>query len=445
MDQINAADTAWVMISAALVLLMTPGLALFYGGMVRAKSALNMIMMSFAALGVVTLTWITFGYTIAFGESTSGLFGGFVGSLRDIGLVDTLDQTVGAEGHKIPMLAFVMFQLTFAVVTTALLSGAIADRTKFGAWLVFAVVWSLVVYAPIAHWAFAFQDGSGGWIGDRLGALDFAGGTAVEINSGASALALALVLGRRLGFRRDPMRPHSLPFVLLGAGLLWFGWLGFNAGSALAAGHLAATALINTQIAGAGAALSWILYERIRDGKATTLGVASGAVAGLVAITPACGFVTPLGALAIGVTAGVVCAWAVGMKYRLGFDDSLDVVGVHGIGGVVGMLGIGLLAATIANPAGADGLLFGGGFGLLGKQIVAIVGTAVFAFAATWVIALVIDRTMGFRVEPDDEIAGLDTTLHAESAYDMAGVSGAGVLGGAHPLSNLRSAREEEY
>ncbi len=439
MEPINAADTAWVMVSAALVLLMTPGLALFYGGLVRAKSALNMIMMSFAALGVVTITWVLIGYSLAFGASTSGI----IGDLRSIGLVDVLDQTVGAEGHKIPMLVFVMFQLTFAVITTALLSGAIADRTKFVSWIVFAIIWSLLVYAPIAHWAFAFQDGSGGWIADRLGALDFAGGTAVELNSGASALALALVVGRRVGFRRDPMRPHNLPLVLLGAGLLWFGWLGFNAGSALAANGTAAVALLNTQMAGAGALLSWLAFERFKDGKPTTLGAASGAVAGLVAITPACGFVTPLGALAIGIAAGVICAWAVGQKYRLGFDDSLDVVGIHGVGGFVGMIGIGLLAATVANPAGADGLLFGGGFALLGKQLIASLGTVAYAFAATWAIATVIDRTMGFRVPPEDEVAGVDTTLHAESAYDFAGVSGGSMLG-ASPLSRRERGSDDD-
>jgi Amt family ammonium transporter len=336
-----------------------------------------------------------------------------------------------------------MFQLTFAVITTALLSGAIADRTKFVSWIVFAIIWSLVVYAPIAHWAFAFQDGSGGWIGDRLGALDFAGGTAVELNSGASALALALVVGRRVGFRRDPMRPHNLPLVLLGAGLLWFGWLGFNAGSALAANGTAAVALLNTQMAGAGALLSWLAFEKIKDGKATTLGAASGAVAGLVAITPACGFVTPLGALAIGIAAGVICAWAVGQKYRLGFDDSLDVVGIHGVGGFVGMIGIGLLAATVANPAGADGLLFGGGFALLGKQLIASLGTVAYAFIATWVIATVIDRTIGFRVPPEDEVAGVDTTLHAESAYDLAGVSGGSMLG-ASPLSRRERGSDDD-
>ena len=438
MEAINAADTAWVMVCGALVLLMTPGLALFYGGMVRSKSALNMIMMSFSALAVVTVVWLLLGYTIAFGND-AGL--GLVGDLSDVGLTNALGKTVGAPGHQIPMLAFVMFQLTFAVVTAALLSGAIADRTKFGTWIVLTIVWSLLVYAPLAHWAFYFHAGAGGWIGDRLGALDFAGGTAVEINSGASALALVLVVGKRLGFRRDPMRPHSLPLVLLGAGLLWFGWLGFNAGSALAATGLAATALINTQAAAAGAALTWLAYEKFKDGHATTLGVASGAVAGMVAITPACGFVTPLGALAIGLAAGVICAWAVSQKYKLGFDDSLDVVGVHGIGGVVGMLGIGLLATTAANAAAADGLFYGGGLVLLGKQAIAIVATIAYAFIMTWIIAKVIDKAMGFRVEPEDEIAGLDTTIHAESAYDLAGVSGGGVLGGSHPLSR----RREDY
>ncbi len=435
MESINAADTAWVLACSALVLLMTPGLALFYGGMVRAKSALNMIMMSFTALGVVTIVWILVGYSLAFG-SDLGL--GLLGDLGSVGLTDAVDKVVGPEGHQIPMLAFVMFQLTFAVVTAALLSGAIADRTKFGAWIVLTIVWSLVVYVPIAHWAFSFQDGSGGWIGDRLGALDFAGGTAVEINSGASALALVLVVGKRVGFRRDPMRPHNLPLVLLGCGLLWFGWLGFNAGSALMATGLAATAMINTQVAAAGAALTWIAYEKIKDGHSTTLGVASGAVAGMVAITPACGFVSPLGALAIGLAAGVICAWAVGQKYRFGFDDSLDVVGVHGIGGIVGMLGIGLLATTAVNSAASDGLLYGGGLVLLGKQILAILGTIAYAFVMTWIIAKVIDRTMGFRIDPEDEIAGLDTTVHAESAYDLAGVAGGGVLGGAHPLNRKR-------
>jgi Amt family ammonium transporter len=277
---------------------------------------------------------------------------------------------------------------------------------------------------------------------DRLGVLDFAGGTAVEINSGASALALVLVIGRRVGFRQDPMRPHSLPLVLLGAGLLWFGWLGFNAGSALAVNGTAATALINTQIAAAAGALAWIAFEKLRDGKATTLGIASGAISGAVAITPACGFVTPLGALAIGLAAGIVCAWAVSRKYKLGFDDSLDVVGVHGVGGIVGMLGIGLFAVAAVNTSGRDGLFFGGGAELLGKQALACVATAAYAFVVTWIIAKVIDKTMGFRATRDDEIAGLDVTQHAESAYDLAGVAGGGILGGSHPLRDRK--QEEE-
>ena len=427
MASINGADTAWVMMCAALVLLMTPGLAIFYGGMVRSKSTL--IMMSFTALGVVTVVWVLVGFSLAFGQD---LGDGVIGNLEHFGLQDALNKTVGAPGHEIPLLAYAMFQLTFAAVTTALLSGAIADRTKFGSWIMFTAVWALLVYVPLAHWAFAAQGGGGGWFVDRLGALDFAGGTAVEINSGASALALVLVVGRRVGFRKDPMRPHNLPLVLLGAGLLWFGWLGFNAGSALAANGTAALALINTQIAAAAAALAWIAYEKLRDGKSTTLGVASGAVAGAVAITPACGFVTPLGAMLIGVAGGVICAWAVSQKYRLGFDDSLDVVGVHGVGGVVGMLGIGFLAALVANAAGANGLVFGGGFSLLGKQLIAILATCVYAFCVTWVIAFVISKTMGFRVTPDDEVAGVDTTQHAESAYDLAGVSGGGFVSGLH-------------
>ena len=435
MTPINAGDTAWVLISAALVMLMTPGLALFYGGMVRAKSVLNMMMMSFLALGVVTVIWCLYGYSLAFGKDI-GL--GLLGGLEFLGLRDTLDAATGAEGHRIPTLVFVMFQMTFAIVTCALLSGAVADRIRTRAWVVLVIAWTTIVYLPIAHWAFAFQDGSGGWIGDRLGALDFAGGTAVEMNSGFSSLALALVVGTRVGFRRDPMRPHNLPLVLLGAGLLWFGWFGFNAGSALSAGQLAGTAMINTQIAAAAASLSWLVVERLRDGKPTTLGIASGAIAGAVAITPSCGYVTPLGALLIGLVAGGVCAWAVSVKYRLGYDDSLDVLGVHGIGGVVGMLSIGLLATTAVNGAGADGLFAGGGFGLLGKQALAVGVTVVYAFAMTWLLAKLIDRFVGFRIAPEDEIAGIDLTEHAESAYEMTDTSAGSFAGvGASSLSSL--------
>jgi Amt family ammonium transporter len=419
MQAINSGDTAWVLASGALVLFMTPGLAIFYGGMVRAKSALNMMMMSFAAMGVTTIIWVLYGYSLAFGKSNNGI----IGSFDHLGLASTLNQVTGPEGHQIPVLAFAMFQLTFAIITVALLSGAIADRAKYGSWVVFVAVWITLVYLPVAHWAFAAQNGEGGWIIDKLKALDFAGGTVVEINSGAAALALALVLGKRDGFKRDPMRPHNMPLVLLGAGMLWFGWFGFNAGSALSAGSLAATAMINTQIATAAAAMTWVAYEKKRDGKATTLGVASGAVAGAVAITPACGYLNPLGALILGLIAGVVSAWAVTRKYKFGYDDSLDVVGVHGVGGILGMLAIGLLATVTANEAGANGLFFHGGTTQLGRQVIALVAVALFSFAATWLIATVIQKTIGFRVYRDDELTGLDTTFHAESAYDITGNS----------------------
>jgi len=419
MQAINSGDAAWVLASGALVLFMTPGLAIFYGGMVRAKSALNMMMMSFAAMGITTIIWVLYGFSLAFGKSHGGLIGGF----DHLGLASTLDQVTGPEGHQIPVLAFAMFQLTFAIITVALLSGAIADRAKFGSWVLFVAVWITLVYLPVAHWAFASQGGTGGWIIDKLHALDFAGGTVVEINSGAAALALAIVLGKRDGFKRDPMRPHNMPLVLLGAGMLWFGWFGFNAGSALSAGSLAATAMINTQIATAAAAMTWIAYEKKRDGKATTLGVASGAIAGAVAITPACGFVNPLGALILGLIAGVVSAWAVTRKYKFGYDDSLDVVGVHGVGGILGMLAIGLIATVTANEAGANGLFFHGGTTQLNRQLIAIVAVALFSFAATWLIATLIQKTIGFRVYRDDELNGLDTTFHAESAYDITGNS----------------------
>ncbi len=405
--------------SAALVLFMTPGLAIFYGGMVRAKSALNMIMMSFAAIGITTIIWVLYGYSLTFGTSQGGL----IGDLGNIGLSGTLDQVVGAEGHQIPTLAFAMFQLTFAIITVALLPGAIADRAKYGSWVLFVAAWVTLVYIPVAHWAFASQSGSGGWIIDKLGALDFAGGTVVEINSGAAALALAIVLGKRDGFRRDPMRPHNMPLVLLGAGMLWFGWFGFNAGSALSAGSLAATAMINTQIASAAAAMSWITFEKFRDGKATTLGVASGAIAGAVVITPACGYVNPIGALILGLIAGVASSYAVSRKYKFGYDDSLDVVGVHGVSGIVGMIGIGLFATATVNATGKEGLFINGSPDLLIKQVIAIVAVAAFSFCATWLIATVITRTIGFRVPRDEELTGLDTTYHAESAYDITGNS----------------------
>ena len=415
MSSINAGDTAWVLMAGALVLFMTPGLAIFYGGMVRAKSTLNMMMMSFAAMGITTIIWVIYGYTLVFGPDTGH---GLIGDFHNLGLANTVKEVVGAPGHEIPALAFVMFQLTFAIITVALLSGAIADRAKYSAWVLFVGIWITFVYAPIAHWAFASQSGKGGWIVDRLGALDFAGGTVVEINSGAAALALAIVLGKRNGFKRDPMRPHNMPLVLLGAGMLWFGWFGFNAGSALAANGVAATAMINTQVATAAAVMSWITYEYFRGGKATTLGAASGAIAGAVAITPACGFVTPLGALAIGLIGGVFSAWGVSRKYKFNYDDSLDVVGVHGLGGFVGMIAIGLIATKSVNELGGDGLFISGSPSLLGKQVIAAITVALFSFVATYLIAT-IQKTMGFRVHSDIELEGLDTTIHAESAYDI--------------------------
>jgi ammonium transporter, Amt family len=408
----NAGDTAWVMVSAALVMLMIPGLALFYGGMVRVKSALNMLMMSVSCLAVVTVVWVLYGYSLAFGPDA---YGGLIGTLKYAGM-----NGIGphALSGSIPTFVFASFQLMFAAITAALLSGSIADRAKFGSWLAFVVVWVSVVYFPVAHWVFDSAGGHGGWIVDHLHALDLAGGTAVEINSGASGLALALVLGPRLGFRRDPMRPHSLPLVVLGGGLLWFGWFGFNAGSALASGGLAGIAFFNTQVAGAAGVLGWLVVEKRRDGRATTLGAVSGAIAGLVAITPACGSVNPIGALVIGALAGLACGYAVGLKFRLGYDDSLDVAGVHGVGGVVGTLLIGVLAtATVTGHA--RGLLYGGGLDQLGRQALAVVVVGAYAFAVTWAIARGIERVLGFRVSRDHELAGLDLLVHGESAYDL--------------------------
>ena len=418
MPELSAGDTAWVLASSALVLLMTPGLALFYGGMVRAKSALNMLMMSFAAIAVVSVLWVLYGYSLAF---STDIGGGLLGGLGDFGLQGLLgeDSLVGT----LPSTVFVAFQAMFAIITVALISGAIADRAKFSAWIAFIVVWATLVYFPVAHWVFFFDDGNGGWIADRLKALDFAGGTAVHINAGAAGLALALVLGRRVGWRKEPMRPHNLPLVLLGAGLLWFGWFGFNAGSAIAANNFAGVAFINTQVATAAALLGWILVERFRDGKPTTLGAASGAVAGLVAITPACASVTPIGAILLGLVAGVLCALAVGLKSRFGYDDSLDVVGVHLVGGLVGTLIIGFIASAAA-PAAVDGLFYGGGFDQLWRQAVAAGAVMIYSFVLTYVIGKVIDKVIGFRVSSDDETQGIDLAEHAETAYDFSTIAG---------------------
>ncbi|REH41275.1 Amt family ammonium transporter [Kutzneria buriramensis] len=423
----NTGDTAWVLASAALVMLMTPGLAFFYGGMVRSKSVLNMLMLNFIALAVVTVLWMLYGYSEAFGNDA---FAGLVGNFDNSGLAGTVGQLTGPKDHQIPVLAFAMFQLMFAVITPALISGAIADRTKFWSWVIFLVVWVTVVYFPVAHWVFAFDapDGStlGGWLANRIKALDFAGGTAVHINAGAAGLALALVLGRRKGWPKEPMRPHNVPFVLLGASLLWFGWYGFNAGSALAAGDLASVAFTTTTVATAAAVLGWLITEQFRDGKPTTLGAASGAVAGLVAITPACAFVSPLGAAAIGLIAGVLCALAVGLKFRLGFDDSLDVVGVHLVGGLVGTLLIGFFGTTSVNSGGADGLFYGGGFTQLGKQAIGAFSVLGYSFVITFILGWIIKKTIGFRVDTEAEVTGIDESEHAETAYELGGIVGAG-------------------
>ncbi|WP_328949358.1 ammonium transporter [Streptomyces sp. NBC_00184] len=404
---IDTGDTAWLLAATALVLLMTPGLALFYGGMVRTKNVLNMLMMSFVSIALVTVVWLLAGYSLAFGDDA---FGGLVGNLRHVAMAGIGPDSVTGS---VPTLLFTTFQLTFAIVTAALISGAIADRTKFAAWLVLVPVWTLLVYAPVAHWVW----GPGGWIKDSLGALDFAGGLVVEIASGASGLALALVVGPRIGFRKDAMRPHNLPMVMLGAGLLWFGWLGFNGGSALGANGLAAASVLNTLVAGCTGLLGWLFVEQKRDGHPTTFGAASGAVAGLVAITPACGTVGILGGAAVGLAAGVICSYAVAWKFRFGYDDSLDVVGVHFVGGIVGTLLIGLFA-TAAMTGGAEGLLYGGGFGQLARQAVAVLAVAAYTFLMTYGIGKAVDRFMGLRASADEELTGLDQTLHAESAYD---------------------------
>lgn len=422
---ISAGDTAWVLASSALVLLMTPGLAFFYGGMVRAKSALNMMMMSMVAIGVVSVLWVIYGFKLTFGyEANSPWYGSF--SLSGLG--DVVDELANNGGvYPIPLLVFAAFQLMFAIITPALISGAIADRTKFISWTIFVAIWVTVVYFPVAHWVFAFGNKEGetitgaGFLASR-GVQDFAGGTAVHINAGAAALALAIVLGRRIGWQKSPMRPHSLPLVLLGAGLLWFGWFGFNAGSSLGANAIAGLAFINTQVATAGALLGWILTEKIRDGHPTTLGAASGAVAGLVAITPACAFVAPWAAVVIGFIAGIACALAVGLKYKLGYDDALDVVGVHLVGGIIGSIAIGFFGSSAVNSVGLDGLFYGGGTALLGKQIMGVALVMAYSFVATLIIGYLIEKTIGFRVKSEKELIGVDQTEHAESAYELGGI-----------------------
>ncbi|WP_432022102.1 ammonium transporter [Streptomyces parvus] len=416
--ELSAANTGFMLICSALVMLMTPGLAFFYGGMVRVKSTLSMLMMSFISLGIVTVLWVLYGFSLAFGSDVGSVIGWsseYVG-LSGIGVTELWD------GYTIPVYVFAAFQLMFAVLTPALISGALADRVKFTAWALFIVLWVTVVYFPVAHWVW----GSGGWLFE-MGVIDFAGGTAVHINAGAAALGVILVIGKRIGFKKDPMRPHSLPLVMLGAALLWFGWFGFNAGSWLGNDDgVGAVMFLNTQVATAAAVLGWLIYEKLRHGSFTTLGAASGAVAGLVAITPAGGSVSPLGAIAIGVIAGVLCAMAVGLKYKFGYDDSLDVVGVHLVGGIIGSILVGFFA-TGGVQSDAAGLFYGGGVDQLGKQVVGVVAVLAYSLVVSAVIALAIHKTIGMRVSEDDEVSGIDQVEHAETAYDFSGTGGGSV------------------
>ena len=411
--------TAWLLTSAALVFLMIPGLAFFYGGMNRSKSVLNMLMMVVGALFIVGILWAIYGYSMAYG-STAGYF---VGNFTDyFGLEAALAPP--GEGDDFPVMVDVVFQAMFACLTVGLIAGALADRMKFGAWIIFAAVWASLVYFPVAHWVWG-----GGWIGELsigdAGVIDFAGGTAVHINAGAAALAVCIILGKRRGWPKTPMRPHNLTMVMLGAGLLWFGWFGFNAGSAYAADNTAAIAATNTLLATCAAGLAWLIVEKIRDKKATSLGAASGIVAGLVAITPACANVTPMGAILLGLVAGAVCAWAVTLKYKLGFDDSFDVVGIHLVGGLVGTLALGFLASDLVEEGGQNGLLYGGDLNLLIVQIIAAAGVMVYSFILAGIIALALKATTGIRSDEEDEVNGIDVAEHAETAYEL-GDSGAG-------------------
>jgi Amt family ammonium transporter len=405
----NAGDTAFVLVSAALVMLMTPGLALFYGGMVRNKNVLGTIMQSFIILGIITLEWVLWGYSMSFGPDHGGIIGGLDWfGLKDVGMSPSADY-----GSTIPHVAFMIFQCMFAIITPALITGAFAERLKFTVFLLFVFLWATFVYNPLAHWVW----GVGGWIG-KMGALDFAGGTVVHISSGVSALAAALIVGKRLGYGHTAYIPHNLPMTITGAAILWFGWFGFNAGSALACNGLAANAFVVTHIASALAALSWMFMEWWHRGKPTTLGAASGAVAGLVAITPGSGFVGPLSAIVIGALGGVICYGGVLLKFRLGYDDSLDVVGIHGLGGTWGALATGLFASTKINPDGANGLFLGNP-GQLWIQIVSVVATMVFAFIMTLIILKIIDGLIGLRISEEEEVKGLDISLHNEAGYSL--------------------------
>ena len=410
MNSIDSGDTAWVLTASALVLLMTaPGLALFYGGLVRRKNVLGTLMQSFIILALISVQWVLWGYSLAFGPDK----GGIVGGLEWIGLTGVGGQPNPDYGPTVPHQAYMVFQLMFAIITPALITGAFAERLKFSTFIVFTLAWATLVYDPLAHWVW----GIGGWL-KGLGALDFAGGTVVHISSGVSALAAALVVGKRKGYGHEPMPPHNLPLTVAGAALLWFGWFGFNAGSAISAGALATSAFVATNTAAASAVLGWMFTEWASRGKPTVLGAASGAVAGLVAITPAAGYVSPLASIVIGAVAGFLCYNACNLKTKLGYDDSLEVVGVHGIGGTWGALATGIFAWKAINPDGGNGLLHGNP-GQLGVQLVAIVASWVLAFVMTFIILKVLDVIMGLRVNPDDEAAGLDLSQHSENAYTL--------------------------
>ena len=432
-ESVDSGATAWVLASAALVLLMTPGLAFFYGGLVRSKNVLGMLMQNFAAIALVGLIWVLVGFSLAFGGDGNRFIGNFdFAGLQNMG--QTIPGYVENFAQIIPPTVFVAFQMMFAIITVALITGSVAERWKFGAFVPFAVLWAVLVYSPVAHWVFSPT----GWAFQR-GALDFAGGTVVHINAGAAALALALLLGRRRGWPKERIRPHNVPFVMLGAGLLWFGWFGFNAGSALGANQLAGFAFLNTNTATCAALIAWIGVERLRDGKATAVGAASGAVAGLVAITPCAGFVSPLGSIAVGLLAGGACALAVSLKNRLRFDDSLDVVAVHLVGGIIGSLCVGLFSTVDVNTLGADGLFYGGGASLLGKQALVVLVVTIYSFAVTAVIGFLVNLVIKNRVPEEVEDEGLDTALHGESAYELTSLYGSGGSG-SQPLAGSERA-----
>ena len=413
----DTGTTAFMLCCIIGLTLMIPGLALFYGGMVSVKSSTNMMMMTFGSAALVGVLWVLFGFSMTFGTST----GGFVGSITEFaGMKDMLESQTTVSG--LPVSLFALFQALFAAITVALISGAVADRMKFGSWMVFAGLWAVLVYFPVAHWVFAFdgvvtKDSVGGWIANNLKAIDFAGGTAVHINAGVAALAVAIVLGKSLSWGSD-RKPHNVPLTLLGAGMLWAGWYAFNGGSALAAGNSAAIVMVTTFVATCAATLAWLVVEKFKDGHVTGVGAASGAITGLVAITPACGAVTPVGAIVLGVIAGVICPYAVALKSKLGYDDTLDVVGVHLVGGIVGTLMIGFLASD-SMPNAANGVFYGGGFGQLWKQAIAAGAVIAYSFIVAFVIAYVLKLTMGIRVAPEDEEKGIDSTIHRDGSYEF--------------------------